>query len=288
MQTWVIILGVLAAGALWTGVAVRFANKRLEQNRADAIRPFRSKAAAEVVAADRQIRWAAIGRLFWVPGEAEWVAKKAGSIGHPGEEFRRSFLAQKGKYFTLALVGGVFAGLLGILPWIMIVVALAVALFYPDLQLYNEEHYRNIEIGKKLSSSVDLLVLAVEAGMSLSAALKLVSEKEESPVGEELSRVLREVELGNSRVAALRSLHGRATEKSLRGFVSALIQAESLGIGVGPVLREQSDLLRKIRKEQAREQAQKIPVKILAPIMVCFVPAIFLMVLGPVILSFVA
>jgi len=229
-----------------------------------------------------------LGRILVLPSEAAWIHRKAGSLGHPGREYFNEFLTRKGKFFALAGGVGFLLGISGGLPWLLVILVTAVGLFYPNLQLYNEEHYRNLEIGRRLPSSVDLLVLAVEAGMNLMGALQLIAEKEKGPVAEELSRVLREVEMGNSRVAALASLRERADEKTIRGFANALIQAETLGIGIGPVLSEQSQLIRKVRREQAREQAQKIPVKILFPIMICFVPSIFLIVLGPVGLSFLS
>jgi tight adherence protein C len=283
-----IFLGFAAtlSTAMWGHILVKTLVMRQARSRKRALAFFISRQLPKAESNFPDSLFVAIGTATVLPTERAWIERKAASLGHPGDEYYRDFLLRKGRYLTLAGGVSLLVGLSGGLPWLLVVLVTLTGLFYPNLQLYNEEHYRNLEIARRLPSSVDLLVLAVESGMNLLGALKLIAEKENGPVADELSRVLREVELGQSRVAALTALRERANEPTIRGFAGALIQAETLGIGIGPVLKEQSVLLRKVRREQAREQAQKIPVKILFPIMLCFVPSIFLIVLGPVGLSF--
>jgi tight adherence protein C len=101
----------------------------------------------------------------------------------------------------------------------------------------------------------------------------------------EFSRVLQEIQIGKSRSLALRALTERATVPELRSFVSALVQAGELGITIADVLREQAKEMRVRRRQRAEEKAQKVPVKILFPLVFCLFPSMFIVILGPGALS---
>jgi tight adherence protein C len=126
-----------------------------------------------------------------------------------------------------------------------------------------------------------MLTVCVEAGLGFDAALARVARNLEGPMAEECARVLQEMQFGLSRTEALRALANRTDVPEIKIFVSALIQASELGISVGVVLREQAKEMRVRRRQRAEEKAQKLPVKILLPLITCLLPAMFVVVLGP-------
>jgi tight adherence protein C len=128
---------------------------------------------------------------------------------------------------------------------------------------------------------MDMLTICVEAGLGFDAALAQVARNSSGPLAAELARALQEMQIGKSRTEALRSMAGRTTAPELRSFASALVQASELGISVASVLREQAKEMRLRRRQWAEEQAQKVPVKILFPLLFCLFPALFVVIMGP-------
>ena len=161
----------------------------------------------------------------------------------------------------------------------------ALGYFLPDILVYNEALKRSAEIEFALADSVDLLTMCVESGLGLEAAFGRVSETQKGPMAEEFAAVLAELRMGKSRNEAFDDMAQRCTQPDLLRFISAMKQVDKLGIPVSAVLQEQSREMRATRRERAREQAQKVPVKILMPVMLCFLPGIFLIILGPAVLS---
>jgi tight adherence protein C len=134
---------------------------------------------------------------------------------------------------------------------------------------------------------LDTLTISVEAGQGFDAALAQVVRNGRGPVVGEAARVLQEMRIGKSRVEALRALGTRTSLPELRGFAAAMIQAAELGVPVGQVLREQAREMRSRRRQHAEELAQKVPVKILFPTLLCFFPALFIVVIGPGIINII-
>jgi tight adherence protein C len=181
----------------------------------------------------------------------------------------------------LAAVGALF-GLGNLLQLLLFVaVGAAAGFFVPDLLVYNTGVKRQQTIRKKLPDALDMLTVCVEAGLGFDAAVAQVARKTDGPVASEFSRVLQEMQFGRSRVQALRAMVARTTAPELRTFVSALVQAAELGIPIAAVLREQAREMRLKRRQQAEEQAQKVPVKILVPLILFVMPALFIIILGP-------
>jgi tight adherence protein C len=159
--------------------------------------------------------------------------------------------------------------------------AAVIGFFVPDLVLDSKARARQSAIGRELSEALDLLAITVEAGLGLEQALAVVSENLEGPLGDELTRLLREVELGVPRREALAALRDRTSVPELSGFVVALVQADAMGISIADVLRVQASQVRLKRRQHAREQAAKTPVKILFPVVFGILPALMVVVLGP-------
>jgi tight adherence protein C len=155
----------------------------------------------------------------------------------------------------------------------------------PDLLVVSAGQNRVTAIDAALPDAIDLLSLCVESGLSFEAAASRVSINMDGPVAEEFGAVLGEIQLGKSRAEALESLVNRTKSVGLSRFASAVLQVDRLGIPISSVLQEQASEMRRSRKDYAREQAQKVTVKILAPLMVCLLPAVFIVVIGPALVT---
>lgn len=137
------------------------------------------------------------------------------------------------------------------------------------------------QIDREVPELVDLLVTSVEAGVAFGAGIQLAAKSIRGPLGDELRLVLREQSLGLTPAQALRNLATRVETPTLRAFTQALIQGEALGVSIGRVLRELAVDMRKRRRQAAEERAQKTPTKILFPLIVLILPAMFILALGP-------
>lgn len=157
--------------------------------------------------------------------------------------------------------------------------------FAPDIVLYQAAYNRSERIRRDLPDSMDLLTISVEAGLPFDAALSQVARNTRGPLAEELFRVLQEMQIGLARIDALRAVAERTNVAELRGFVTAMVQADTFGIPVANVLRVQARDLRVKRSQRAEEMAQKVPVKILFPLIFCILPALFIVVMGPAAIS---
>jgi tight adherence protein C len=200
------------------------------------------------------------------------------------------------RYLTGTILGGIAglaaAGLLALLldpavPLLvlLLVVGLVLGYFAPRLYLYQKGYDRSERIRRELPDAIDLLTISIEAGLGFDAAVQQVAHHTEGPLADELSRMLREMQLGQSRSTALRSLAARTTVAELRGFVGAMVQADSLGIPIAQVLRVQSREIRIKRRQRAETRAQQVPVKITVPLIFCILPCLFVVVLGPAVLN---
>jgi tight adherence protein C len=157
---------------------------------------------------------------------------------------------------------------------------------YPGLWLRRELNERHRKIQKALPFVLDLLTLSVEAGLDFMSAMQRIVERGKiDALGEELVRVLREIQLGKTRRNALRDMGERVNQKDLRSVINALVQADELGVGIGSILRIQSDQMRQRRFERAEKMANEAPVKMLFPLVAFIFPAVFLVLLGPIVLQ---
>lgn len=134
---------------------------------------------------------------------------------------------------------------------------------------------------RALPDAMDLLTTCVEAGLGIDAAMARAGEKVKEPLGEEFRVVLRTMALGRTRREALQQLAQRTGLPELETFTNALVQAETMGVSVGQVLRVQADAIRVQRKQRAEQQAAKAPVKIIVVLALFIFPAMFIIILGP-------
>ena len=153
----------------------------------------------------------------------------------------------------------------------------------PGLWLSATIKKRHKSIQKASPFMIDLLTLSVEAGIDFMNALqRSLENRKTDPLTEELMRVNHEIQLGTSRRNALKNLARRVDMPDMRSFAYALIQADELGVSIGTILRIQSDQIRQKRFARAEKMANEAPVKMLGPLMLFIFPAVFIVLLGPI------
>lgn len=172
-----------------------------------------------------------------------------------------------GEVDTLALVG---AGLVSYVGW-----------FGPHSLLSGRADRRQENIRRELPDTMDLLTISVEAGLGFDAAVGQCITNIKGTLSDELARVMQEMQLGVARAQAFRNLDARTEVEELKSFVLAMIQADQFGISVSRVLRAQAGQLRVRRRQRAEEKAMKLPVKMIFPLILCIMPALFVVIIGP-------
>lgn len=202
-----------------------------------------------------------------------------GGLGTDGFLVMSGFLA-----LTLATSGGAISLLRGVPAGRMTMIVLlgmVAGIFLPMLLLNRKIKNRKTSIQKALPDVLDLLTVSIEAGLGFDGALVKLSEKMKGPLVDEFSRTLQEMRIGVTRREALRGLGERCDVPDLSLFISAMVQADQLGVSVGNVLRVQSAAMRQRRRQYAQERAMKAPVKMLIPLVIFIFPSIFVVLIGP-------
>ncbi len=164
---------------------------------------------------------------------------------------------------------------------LFVLVAAALGWIFPRMWLKGKVKARQKQVIKALPDAMDLITTCVEAGLGLDAALARVAEKSEGPLARELSRMLRDVAMGKLRRDAMSEMEQRLGVDELTSFISSVIQAEQLGVGIAQVLRVQSDQLRTRRRQRAEQAAHEAPIKMLFPLVLFIFPAFLGVILGP-------
>jgi tight adherence protein C len=166
----------------------------------------------------------------------------------------------------------------------MTVLVLVIGYAFPKTWLKGKVKAKQKVVIKALPDALDLITTCVEAGLGLDAALQRVAEKSEGPLAEELAKMLRDVSMGKLRREAMTELSERVGVEELTSFITAIIQAEQLGVGIAQVLRVQSDQLRTKRRQRAERQAQEAPIKMIFPLVLFIFPAFLAVILGPAVI----
>ena len=234
-------------------------------------------------------RLTGLGRRFT---PADYVAKSAEKLTHAGKgraDDLDRFLAIR--VVTVALIPVAFIVSFLVLP-LSGRTPLAVFLFFtmalalgPDAVLNRWVEDRRYKIQMKLPDVLDLLTISVEAGLGFEQALDRTVASVPGPLSDEFGRMIGEVRAGSSRSDALRAFEQRTGVPEVKSFVLALLQADTFGISIGRILRQQADEMRVRRRQLAQEKAQKAPVKMLFPMVFCIFPSLFVVVLGPAIFN---
>ncbi|MFP5283033.1 MAG: type II secretion system F family protein [Actinomycetes bacterium] len=173
----------------------------------------------------------------------------------------------------------------GPLPILVGIAATPIAYFLPELLLHSRAQERSQRIGLELADTLDQMTIAVEAGLGFDAAMARAGKNGRGPLAEELVRTLQDIAVGHSRREAYEALGRRTDVPDLRRFIRAVIQADEYGIAVAEVLRTQANEMRLKRRQRAEEKAMQIPVKVIFPLMLCILPVLFIVLLGPAVLD---
>lgn len=163
--------------------------------------------------------------------------------------------------------------------------ALVAGALAPQYFLQKSIQARHNEIRKALPDIIDLLVVSVEAGAGLDGALAEVVKRKKGALPDEFNRLLGEVRVGKGRKDAWQDMADRVAEDNLSSLVASLAQAEQLGVSIAKALRTQADSLRTRRSLHIREVAAALPVKMLFPLIFFIFPALFVILLGPGLMS---
>lgn len=164
-------------------------------------------------------------------------------------------------------------------------VMVALGLYGPRIWLLGKIKRRQKEIWKSLPDAFDLITASVEAGLGIDAAFTRVIDKVHGPFAEELSRTMREVSMGRSRRDAFLDMADRTGVEELRQLINSVVQAESMGISIGSVIRVQTGVIRTKRRQRAEEQAFKAPIKMVFPLVFFIFPTIMIVIGGPAIIQ---
>ncbi len=153
----------------------------------------------------------------------------------------------------------------------------------PNFWLRRKIRERRDEIRRGMPDALDMLSIAVSAGLGLDGAMQTISEKWDNAVSDEFGQAVRETQIGVPRAEALRGMARRADVKEMSHFIAVLVQADQLGLSISTVLKTQSDQMRMMRRQRAEELANAAPIKMLFPLVLLIFPAMFVVILGPAI-----
>ncbi len=194
-----------------------------------------------------------------------------------------------------ALLGGALAPLLGggwpaTLSLLPAAAALGggLGMLVPPLVLARLAQRRRALIERQLPNVVDVLAVSLEAGLSFDSVVAFICERSETALALELRRYLADLRLGRSRREALLALVERTQSEGLRELAAAVIQADELGTGLARALRGQATALRTAQRIRAEEHGRQAPVKLIFPIVLCILPVLFIVIIGPALLQALA
>jgi tight adherence protein C len=232
-----------------------------------------------------------VGALV-LPGNAELLARLKARLtqaGIYGPNSVNIFLgAQVVLMLVLPLTTAVVPYVLGLVEWqyalLIGLLAAGVGSFAPSGWVDMQRNRRHNELRKALPDALDMLVLCLEAGVSLPAALQRATAElcyAHPALAREMNIVQREIQLGLSVGESMRKFGERSELEEVRTLASVLLQSERYGAGAVKALRLHSESCRLDRQQRAEEKAQKASVKILFPTLLCIFPAIFIVILGP-------
>ncbi|WP_104524016.1 type II secretion system F family protein [Blastococcus atacamensis] len=222
-------------------------------------------------------------------GTTDRLDRLAGTAGRPAAWPVPRLVAAK---LVLGGVAGALSALVvsadpGGLSLGIAVVVTVVAYFVPELLLYSRGQERQAAIGLELADTLDQMTIAVEAGLGFESAMARAGKNGTGPLAEELVRTLQDIAVGQPRRDAYLALADRTGVQDLRRFIAAIVQADAYGVSIADVLRTQAQVMRLKRRQRAEEKAMQIPVKVIFPLILCILPTLFIVLLGPAVLDII-
>jgi tight adherence protein C len=230
-------------------------------------------------------------RLFswmWPQNRVNVLRTRLAQAGNPSGITAGDFVGVKGLAMVLVLGTALLFGFLTHYPLnyfslLMLGLLGFCGFFLPDVWLSRRVKQRQQGLINALPDALDMLTIAIEAGLSFENALQEISTKWDNELSREFTRVLRDIGMGQSRRQSLIGLSDRTGVQDIISFVASLNQAEELGVSIGRVLSVQSEELRVRRRQRAQEKANQAPIKMMFPLVFLIFPSIFAVLLGPAI-----
>lgn len=215
----------------------------------------------------------------------EQLQRDLASAGHPYGISPTDFLG-------LRLVAGLITGtgvFLLLRAWgrpflaalLLAIAAMLAGSLLPRLWLRDRIRKRKEEVLRAMPDALDMLTIAVSAGLGFDGALLKLSQKWDNVLAQEFGYAVREIQVGVPRIQALRDTAERIGVKEFSNFIAVIVQADQLGLSISNVLQTQSAQLRLLRRQRAEELAHQAPIKMLFPLIFLIFPAMFAVILGP-------
>jgi tight adherence protein C len=232
---------------------------------------------------------AGLARGLTPSGTVARLDRLAATAGRPAAWPIAKLVAAKLVLAVIAgLLGAIFvAGRPGTLTVLMAVVVTLVAYYVPELLLKSRGQERQQAIQLELADTLDQMTIAVEAGLGFESAMARAGRNGKGPLAEELVRTLQDIAVGQPRRDAYLALADRTGVTDLRRFIRAVVQADAYGVSIADVLRTQAQEMRLKRRQRAEEKAMQIPVKVIFPLILCILPTLFIVLLGPAVMDIV-
>lgn len=164
---------------------------------------------------------------------------------------------------------------------VYVLTSVILAIYMPIKNIRNKIKKRKALIQKELPSLIDMIYVSVEAGLSFDMALRTTAQKMPNALGYEIMRAMSDISKGRNREEALRSIGIRTQVEDVRIFIATVIQSEKLGSNISNILRIQSEVIRDKRRQYAEAEANKMPIKMLFPLIFFMFPALFIVIIGP-------
>jgi tight adherence protein C len=230
-----------------------------------------------------------VGRRFTTAKMAERLPNRIAAAGLAGRVTPESFAAMRiglvGLAALAALAIGAWADLSGGMILLLLVGACVLAWVAPGWNLDRRARARRERVAEALPEALDLLAVSVEAGLGFFGAIQRLVESSTGPLADEFALVLTDLRVGQSSEHALKRMAKRIDTPEIASFVRAIVQGEQLGISLAKTLKNLADDTRKRRRAVAEERAAKAPVKMLFPAAFFIFPALFIVILGPAVLT---
>jgi tight adherence protein C len=223
---------------------------------------------------------------MWPQNRINMLRTRLAMAGNPSGITAGDFVGVKGLAMVVVVGAAVLFGFLTSYPLtyfsILLLCLLAFCGFFlPDVWLSRRIKQRQKGLINALPDALDMLTIAIEAGLSFENALQEIASKWDNELSREFTRVIRDIGMGQSRRQALLGLSERTGVQDIVSFVASLNQAEELGVSIGRVLSVQAEELRVRRRQRAQERANQAPIKMMFPLVFLIFPSIFAVLLGP-------
>ncbi len=230
---------------------------------------------------------AGLGVRLTPKGYAGWLDKLLAKAGRPASlPLERLLIAKPAFALVAALISILIVVKSPTNAGILLATFLTVlAYFVPDILIHGRGAKRQKAIEEELPNTLDQMLISVEAGLGFEAAMARAGQNGKGPLSEELVRTMQDMQVGRSRKDAYLAMGQRSDVPDLRSFVRSVVQADTYGIALANVLRTQAKQMRIKRRQRAEEKAMKLPVKVLFPLMFCILPVLFIVLIGPAVIS---